>query len=61
MQNAEFLIQKLMRYYQVFTISELAGKMGVSQPSVSGWKRNNYIKAIYNYIIIVYYVYMRNR
>ena len=48
MQNAEFLIQKLMRYYQVFTISELAEKMGVSQPSVSGWKRNNYIKAIAN-------------
>ena len=46
--NAEFLIQKLMRYYQVFTISELAEKMGVSQPSVSGWKRNNYIKAIAN-------------
>lgn len=48
MQNAEFLIQKLMRYYQVFTISELAEKMGVSQPSVSGWKKNNYIKAIAN-------------
>lgn len=48
MNSAEGLIQKLMNYYQVFTITELADKMGVSQPSISGWKRNNYIKAIAN-------------
>ena len=48
MHNAEFLIQKLMRFYKVFTISELADRIGVSQPSISGWKKNNYIKAIGN-------------
>lgn len=48
MYDAEFLIQKLMKYYEVFTISELAEKMGVSQPSISGWKKHNYIKAIAN-------------
>lgn len=48
MYNAELLIQKLMSYYNVFTISELANKIGVSQPSISGWKRHNYVKAIAN-------------
>lgn len=37
-----------MSYYNVFTISELANKIGVSQPSISGWKRHNYVKAIAN-------------
>ena len=48
MYNAEILIQKLMSFYNVFTISELANIIGVSQPSISGWKRNNYVKAIAN-------------
>lgn len=48
MYNAEFLIQKLMNYYNVFTISELANIIGVSQPSISGWKKHNYVKAIAN-------------
>lgn len=48
MYNAEFLIQKLMNYYNVFTISELANIIGVSQPSISGWKKHNYVKAIVN-------------
>lgn len=48
MYNAELLIQKLMSYYNVFTISELANRIGVSQPSISGWKRHNYVKAIAN-------------
>ena len=37
-----------MSYYNVFTISELANRIGVSQPSISGWKRHNYVKAIAN-------------
>lgn len=48
MYNAEILIQKLMSFYNVFTISELANIIGVSQPSISGWKKNNYVKAIAN-------------
>ena len=46
--TAEILIQKMMSFYNVFTISELANIIGVSQPSISGWKRNNYVKAIAN-------------
>lgn len=48
MFNADILIQKMMVFYNVFTISELANVIGVSQPSISGWKRNNYTKAIAN-------------
>ncbi len=48
MYDAESLIQKLMSFYNVFTISELANTIGVSQPSISNWKKHNYIKAIAN-------------
>lgn len=46
--EAEILIKKLMVFYNVFTISELANVIGVSQPSISGWKKHNYVKAIAN-------------
>ncbi len=48
MYDAEILIEKMMKHYDVFTISELANIIGVSQPSISGWKRHNYVKAIAN-------------
>jgi len=44
--EAELLIEKLMSYYNVFTISELAKEINTSQPAISQWKKNNYIKAI---------------
>ena len=46
--EAEVLIMRLMDYYDVFTISELANKLNISQPSISAWKKNNYVKAIAN-------------
>lgn len=44
--EAEILIDRLMSYYSVFTISELAQLISTSQPAISQWKKKNYIKAI---------------
>lgn len=44
--EAEILIDKLMNYYDVFTISELAQLINTSQPAISQWKKKNYTKAI---------------
>jgi uncharacterized protein YjcR len=46
MINAEYLIEQLLSYYKVTTISDLANKIGVSQQSISGWKSRNSISAI---------------
>ena len=46
--TADYLIKRMMAFYKVFTISELSNIIGVSQPSISGWKKYNYIKAIAN-------------
>jgi transcriptional regulator with XRE-family HTH domain len=39
--NAEELINKLMDYYNVETITELSSKLNVGQPTISKWKKNN--------------------
>jgi len=44
--EASIAIEKLLNYFQVSTISALADKLGISQPSISAWKKNNYISAI---------------
>lgn len=44
--EADFYIKKMMNYYNVDTISDLANKIHISQPSISLWKKNNYIAAI---------------
>ncbi|MCT7471198.1 hypothetical protein N5T90_09945 [Aliarcobacter cryaerophilus] len=44
--NAEQLIDKLMAYYNVFSMHELSSKIGISQPAISKWKNNNSIVAI---------------
>lgn len=44
--EADFYIKKMMDYYNVDTISDLANKIHISQPSISLWKKNNYIAAI---------------
>lgn len=44
--NAEQLIDKLMAYYNVFSMHELSSKIGISQPAISKWKINNSIVAI---------------
>lgn len=46
MNEAEYYIEKLLEYYNVNTLNELAEKLGMSQPSISAWKKNNYISAI---------------
>jgi hypothetical protein len=44
--QAEDLIYKLYDYYNVSTISALAQKMNIGQPSISKWKSCNSINAI---------------
>lgn len=44
--NAKELIEKLMEYYDVHTLSDLSVKMDIGQPSISKWKSNNSINAI---------------
>ncbi len=44
--DADFLINKLFDYYEVYSISELANKIGVKQPIISGWKSRNSINPI---------------
>jgi len=46
MNEAEYYIEKLLEYYNVYTLSDLAEKLGMSQPSISAWKKNNYVSAI---------------
>lgn len=45
-ENAEKLIEKLMSFFNVFSLHELADKLGISQPAISKWKKANSIMAI---------------
>lgn len=42
----EAILDKLFDHFQVSSISELADKLGVSQPAVSKWKTRNSVNAI---------------
>ena len=44
--NSEILINKLMTYFNVFSMHELATKLEISQPAISKWKKNNSVLAI---------------
>jgi len=46
MENVEDVIKKLCEYYQVSSITELASKMRVPQPTISNWKRRNSINSV---------------
>ncbi len=46
MYNATMFINKMMEYYKVHTISELAGLIKIGQPAISKWKNNNSINSI---------------
>lgn len=46
LRDANDLIDRLMEFYGVDTISELAGYIEVSQPTISRWIKNNSIEAI---------------
>ena len=46
MYTATMIINKLMEYYNVHTISELAEIIKIGQPAISKWKNNNSINPI---------------
>ena len=47
MQNeAIFLIEKLLNYYNLTSLQELAEKLNIKQSSLSSWKSRNSINAI---------------
>ena len=46
MTQVELAIEKLLSYYQVFNISDLANKMKITQATISNWKNRNSINAV---------------
>ncbi|MCT7547693.1 helix-turn-helix domain-containing protein [Aliarcobacter butzleri] len=46
MENAEFLIEKLLNFYKVSNVAELSTKINTSQKTISNWKIRNSINAI---------------
>lgn len=46
MNEADILINKLQRYYNVGTLQALGEKIGVAQTTISGWSTRNSAKAI---------------
>jgi len=44
--DASIFIQKMMDFYNVFTINELAAEIGISQQAISKWKKNNALTAM---------------
>lgn len=46
LRNASDLVDRLMEYYDVSTISELAEKINIGHQAISKWRKNNSIEAI---------------
>lgn len=44
--DINFVIQKMMDYFNALTMKELAERIGISQQAISKWKNNNSITAI---------------
>lgn len=44
--NIEILIGKLLNYYQIRTLNDLAIKLDTTQSTISGWKARNAIGAL---------------
>ena len=44
--GTDYIIKKMMDFYNVLTIKELAETIGISQQAISKWKNNNSIMAI---------------
>lgn len=44
--NIEILISKLLSYYQIKTLSDLAIKLNTTQSTISGWRARNAIGAL---------------
>ena len=45
-ENAEFLIEKLLNFYKVSNVAELSTKINTSQKTISNWKIRNSVNAI---------------
>ena len=45
-ENAEFLIEKLLNFYKVSNVAQLSTKIKTSQKTISNWKIRNSINAI---------------
>ena len=46
LENAEFLIEKLLNFYKASNVAELSTKINTSQKTISNWKIRNSINAI---------------
>ena len=46
LRNASDLVDRLMEYYDVTTISELAEKINIRHQAISKWRKNNSVDAI---------------
>ena len=44
--NIDRILNKMMEYYNVHTISDLSLKIGIGQPAISKWKINNSINTV---------------
>jgi len=44
--NADFYIEKLLNYYDISTISELANLLEIKQTSISSWRARDSVNAI---------------
>ena len=44
--TASYLIDKIMNFYGVSTLTELSKKLDIGQPAITKWKKNNSIMAI---------------
>ncbi|KLE02924.1 hypothetical protein [Aliarcobacter butzleri] len=44
--TASYLIDKIMNFYEVSTLTELSKKLDIGQPAITKWKKNNSIMAI---------------
>ncbi len=45
-ENAEFLIEKLLNFYNVSNVAELSNQINTSQKTISNWKIRNSVNAI---------------
>jgi hypothetical protein len=44
--NIDGILNRMMEYYDVHTISDLSLKIGIGQPAISKWKINNSINTV---------------
>lgn len=45
--NVDEILIKMMKFYNVSTVSELSKEIGIGQPAISKWKKNNSVNAVF--------------